>query len=468
MTKILVIDDGRDVRDFLSKSVLAGPDFEVLSAKDGATGLAMARDSGPDLIITDQYMPGSTGIQVITTLRAEGNDVPAILITGEGSEALAREAVRAGVSAYIIKPFDGDEMLAAIGRALRDVQRQREMSRLADDLTRRLHELEALSSIGQAITAQLDIDSVLSKVIESAVNLTRAEEGFVLLLDERTGELTMRAAKNFDENFVRTFRLRTEDTFAGHVMRTGEPLLINSPQPQKIKTAYLVHALIYVPLRIYGRVIGVLGVDHRQQHIFSKHELQLTQALADYAGIAIQNARTYREMQVLAVTDSLTSLLNRRHFFELAGREFDRARRYRHPLSALMTDIDRFKQFNDRYGHATGDQVLRSVAKLCRKSLRDIDIIGRYGGEEFAVILPETGVEAAWHAAERLRRSVAAMQIETDHGRLSVTLSVGVAAATPDCPNLQTLVERADAAMYLAKDAGRNVVQRAVLPVGIT
>jgi diguanylate cyclase (GGDEF)-like protein len=182
-------------------------------------------------------------------------------------------------------------------------------------------------------------------------------------------------------------------------------------------------------------------------------------ALSDYAGIAIQNARMFREMQVLAITDSLTGLHNRRHFFDQAGREFDRARRYRHFLSAIMLDIDHFKSFNDAHGHAAGDRVLRAVALLCRKSLREIDILGRYGGEEFAALLPETPLPAAWNAAERLRRGVAELAVETEHGNLSVTVSVGLAAMTDDCPDLPALLARADAALYAAKAAGRNRVE---------
>jgi diguanylate cyclase (GGDEF)-like protein len=459
-TKILVIDDGRQVRDFLMRTVLTSSNFEVLIAKDGARGLEMAREAQPDLIITDQYMPGCTGIQVIAALRAEGNDVPTILMTGEGSETLAQEAVRAGVSAYILKPFDGDEMLAAIGRALRDVQRQREMARMAADLTSRLRELEELSSIGQAITGQLDLDTVLSRVVESAVNLTGAEEGFVLLLEDRTGDLIMRAAKNFDDSLARTFRLPVGDSFAGRVVQTGQPLLLNASGPQKIKTAYLVHALLYVPLRAYGRVLGVLGVDNRERHsTFTEHQQSLMVSLSDYAGIAIQNARMFRDMHTLAITDSLTGLHNRRHFFEEAAREFDRARRYRHALSALMLDIDHFKKFNDSYGHAAGDQALRNVAALCRKGLREIDILARYGGEEFVALLPETPAQAGMVAAERLRRLVAEMTADRELERHALTVSVGVAALTDDCPDLNALLARADAALYAAKAAGRNRVE---------
>jgi two-component system phosphate regulon sensor histidine kinase PhoR len=140
----------------------------------------------------------------------------------------------------------------------------------------------------------LELDEVLAKVVEAAVSVTHAEEGSLLLLDEQTHELTMRASKNFEDSFVRTFRLRSQDSLAGYVIRTGEPVLLDQNSPQKIKTAYLVHSLVYVPLKVRDRVIGVLGVDNRRAgRAFTRHDQRLLGALGDYAAIAIENAYLY-------------------------------------------------------------------------------------------------------------------------------------------------------------------------------
>jgi len=177
---------------------------------------------------------------------------------------------------------------------------------------------------------------------------------------------------------------------------------------------------------------------------------------AGQVAIAIQNARLLAEVQRLAITDELTGIYNRRRFFEQAEKEFSRSQRYDHPLSALIADIDHFKQFNDRYGHLTGDQVLREVARLLQESLRDSDVLGRYGGEEFAVLLPVTDARTAERVARRLLRRVADTPIPTEAGELHVQLSVGVAELSPETSSLQELISRADQAMYLAKQAGRN------------
>jgi diguanylate cyclase (GGDEF)-like protein len=164
------------------------------------------------------------------------------------------------------------------------------------------------------------------------------------------------------------------------------------------------------------------------------------------------------EVERLAITDSLTGLYNHRHLFELEDREFQRARRYRLPLSVIMLDIDEFKQVNDTYGHAIGDQALKGVAECCRKELRGVDVIGRYGGDEFVAMLPETGLSAACQVAERLRKSIAEMVLDTKGGRVTVTVSLGIAALDDEHLTPETLLDHADQALYVAKENGRNRV----------
>jgi len=171
---------------------------------------------------------------------------------------------------------------------------------------------------------------------------------------------------------------------------------------------------------------------------------------------ALRNA--LEEVERLAITDSLTGLYNHRHFFELAGREFQRARRYQLPLSVIMMDIDEFKRVNDSYGHAIGDQVLQGVAECYRNELRGVDVVGRYGGDEFVAMLPETGLSAAGQVAERLRKSIAERVLDTKAGRVTVTASLGIAVMDDEHLTPETLLDRADQALYVAKQHGRNRV----------
>ncbi len=165
------------------------------------------------------------------------------------------------------------------------------------------------------------------------------------------------------------------------------------------------------------------------------------------------------ELRTLASIDGLTGVNNRRHFLELCGKELDRAQRYDHPLALMMMDVDRFKRINDTYGHAAGDEVLKQLAATCAADLRGVDILGRLGGEEFAVVLPECGIEAADYAAERLRQTLAKIEVPSDQGTIGFTVSIGV-VARGNGEALATALERADRAMYAAKQAGRNRVVR--------
>lgn len=164
----------------------------------------------------------------------------------------------------------------------------------------------------------------------------------------------------------------------------------------------------------------------------------------------------HKELQQIAMTDFLTGLVNNRHFFETGEREIQRARRYNHSLSVLMLDIDYFKSVNDTHGHAGGDEVLKAIAVISKALLRETDTCGRLGGEEFAVLLPETDIEGAWAMAERLRSAIANTPMTAGHATVKITISVGVAQSLPVDACLEVTLRRADKALYEAKAAGRN------------
>jgi diguanylate cyclase (GGDEF)-like protein len=178
-------------------------------------------------------------------------------------------------------------------------------------------------------------------------------------------------------------------------------------------------------------------------------------ALSSIVRTALENARLYK----LATIDGLTSLYVR-HFFDIAmEREFSRARRYSSPMSLLVTDIDKFKSFNDTYGHQMGDRVLRMVANECHNSVRNVDIPARYGGEEFAFILPDTAMKGALLIAERIRARVEALRIEHMEETITITISIGVSCTEQSSARtVKQFIEEADMALYRAKDTGRNRV----------
>jgi diguanylate cyclase (GGDEF)-like protein len=190
----------------------------------------------------------------------------------------------------------------------------------------------------------------------------------------------------------------------------------------------------------------------------SAADLPVLSIFAKQIGLSLERARLFQEVQELALTDPLTNLLNRRSLFELGRIEFLRSRRGDRPFSGAMLDLDHFKRINDTYGHPTGDRVLQEIARRCKELVREIDLLGRYGGEELILLMPETPLVIATKVAERLRQQIQDVTVPLGEINESITISVGVATKDEYTPDLETLIARADQAMYIAKHRGRNRV----------
>jgi signal transduction histidine kinase/DNA-binding response OmpR family regulator len=304
---VLVVDDRQDNIDFLCEYVLRPYGYRALTAQDGEEGLRLALEVRPDLLITDLMMPRRSGLEILETLRERKIDMPVILMTFHGSEETAVRAFRLGARDYIIKPFSIEEMVAALDRALAEARLRRERDQLLQkliatnkELERRVKELQTLYGIGRSVTSLLDTEQVLNRIVEAAVYITAAEEGSLLLVDEKTGDLYMRAARGLGERYAKGFRIRVQDSIAGQVMSSGKPVMIGGLKQDdsiKVKTGYFVKALLNVPLKAGDRVIGVLAVNNKtHSRPFSQGDQYLLSALADYACVAIENARLYRAL----------------------------------------------------------------------------------------------------------------------------------------------------------------------------
>jgi diguanylate cyclase (GGDEF)-like protein len=342
--------------------------------------------------------------------------------------------------------------LAVTGGALEthvDVRRNDELGELADafnTMTRGLREREGLK-LTLALSETLELEGVLNRLVDSLARAVRFEEAAVLIKTrDGMNMLVTRGSRGKDE-------ARRLVPGAAHVVKalnTQQPALNDGGQ------------MMALPLIQRGAAIGVVCLE--TQRPYSDAEVRLALSLTQPAAMAVENARLFDEVQRLATLDGLTSTFNRRHFMQMAQIQYDNARRLGHPLTAMMLDVDHFKRINDKHGHHVGDQVLRTLADRCKSALRSGDVLGRYGGEEFAMLLPGiTQQNAATILAERIRRRVAEDPIETDAGAVKVTVSVGVAAMDEETRHPEDLFKRADAALYEAKQAGRNrVVEDAV------
>jgi diguanylate cyclase (GGDEF)-like protein/PAS domain S-box-containing protein len=265
-------------------------------------------------------------------------------------------------------------------------------------------------------------------------------------------------------------RIPAGQGLSGHVIATGKALYIEDVLAElegkgkvNVESFHFgsdqeVNSILAVPMWLGEKVIGMLSTQSYKRAAYTAEDQSLLEMLASYAAIALDNSRLFKEVQRLAITDSLTGIYNRRHMFELGQREFTRARRFGRPMAVIMLDIDHFKRVNDEFGHAIGDHVLHNLANRLQETIREVDILGRYGGEEFTIILPETDLKAAQILAERLRKRITEPSPGNGCASVTITASIGVAALGPDAPDLADLVAQADAAMYKAKNAGRNRV----------
>jgi GAF domain-containing protein/CheY-like chemotaxis protein len=327
--RILIVEDNEDVVTFLADNILHPHGYDTLVSRDGQDGLRRALEENPDLILLDLNLPRMTGMEVLKVLQKRGSNIPVILMTFYGSEEIAVDAFRLGVKNYIVKPFKSQEVLDAVDAAVGEGRLRREKELLTEQLMQtnklleqRVRDLTMLYEITQAMTKLVDLETLLSRLVEAAVFLSKADEGILFLLDEETGELYPRAAKGVGEKYAQDLRMRLEESLIGQVVETGDPLRVTSPEERlelKVKTGYLVSSLLYVPLKLRDEIKGVLGVSNRvSDSAFTAADQHRLNILADYAVIALENARLGEEEQSKAhrlamashVSHRITSILD--------------------------------------------------------------------------------------------------------------------------------------------------------------
>lgn len=341
-------------------------------------------------------------------------------------------------------------------------------ARLYNEAHRRAEEMGSLYHIGMTLTAGLEMEQVLLSLFEQIKLILPADVFYVSTYDEETQVVDLPLYVETGEFMkIEPRSLLTDPGITGEVIRSRKTINLPDTQLPDIAEKYhLIHrggracrSYVGVPLIVLDRVVGVVSMQSYQANAYSPDQVRLLETIATQAAIAIQNARLYHQMKQMAITDPVTQLFTRRQFIFLGRSEVERAIRYKRSVSVLMVDIDFFKKVNDTYGHSAGDQVLFGVAKICREAMRNTDIIGRWGGEEFSIVLPEADRIGASLIAERIRRMVASTFIPVAKDQVMVTVSIGVATLDQDNCTLEILIDQADRAMYKAKAGGRNQVQ---------
>ena len=335
-----------------------------------------------------------------------------------------------------------------------------ENARLFTEERRRADIMSALRATFTDITSELDLTTLLQAILERAVALLSVTGGELALYNDSADTITIAVCHNMDKNYTGE-QLAPGIGAIGQVVQSGEPMVIDDYRTWDGHfDARPWRSVMVVPLMARDCILGAIALaDSTENRTFNQADVRLISLFAQQAAIAIENAQLFKEIQRLAETDDLTKVNNRRQLFALGEREFNHAKRYRQPLSVIMLDIDNFKQINDTYGHTIGDVVLHDLAQHCQSNIREVDILGRYGGEEFVVLLPNTELAQGRELAERLCIYIASTPISTKIGAVKITISLGVAEISPDIPNLAALIDRADTALYKAKGLGKNRVE---------
>ncbi len=335
-----------------------------------------------------------------------------------------------------------------------------------DSLQAQIKALEDLIEVARAVVSTLDLDTVLQAIMTSAMRFAETPAGSVAVYDDRKQELTLHVHSGLTSEFVKHERWDvTPGGLTERVLRAGEIFYVEDTYATDFFTNRVavkegIRSLICIPLLVHERIVGILYLDDFRPRQFDREKLRLLSVLASFAAMAISNAKLHNRTKLMAITDVLTGLHNHRYFKQVFAQEVGRAKRYQKSLSIILMDVDDFKKYNDSHGHSAGDEVLRTIGDIILKTIRSVDYGFRYGGEEFAVLLPETKLSSALQVAERLRQRIekeTALALTGPRSR-GVTVSVGVAAFPDNGARPKDLFNTVDGLLYKAKEFGKNMI----------
>ena len=346
---------------------------------------------------------------------------------------------------------------------------------LLKEMTRTIEELRAFNEIGKTLTSTLNIGEVLSIIMEKISQLLRPTNWSLLLVDEDAKELYFEIVVGEGAEKLKDVRLPLNEGVVGWVTTNAQPILVTDATKDERwcdkmddMTQFQTRSILCAPMVVRDSVLGVIELVNSQPNAFSEADLRLVNSLADFAAIAIDNARNFQRVQELTVTDDVTSLYNSRYLHESIEMEFERSRRYGHQFAVIFFDLDHFKEVNDCHGHLRGSRLLTEVGELIREQVRSVDIPTRYGGDEFVIVLPQTSKDQAIHVARRLRLALNEGVFLRNEGlEVRVTASFGVAAYPEDAVTKDEVLRLADEAMYRVKESTRDGIQIAEARTGV-
>jgi len=349
------------------------------------------------------------------------------------------------------------------------VNAQLEIVRLTDQLESRRRSIGQFYEFLRGVSSTLDSQKVYHSLLEKFSEMMKAERSSLMILNQESNELALEAVLGADPEAGGPVRLKLGAPIAGAVLASGLPLVVrdadtDSRIPHRRPGRYKTRSFISYPITLGLRKIGVINLTDRADNVpFENDDLMMLEMIAPHLALMIDRtewAKKAETFQQMSLTDPLTGLPNRRYLQDRLFEEVERSKRYNTPLSFMIIDVDRFKTYNDIYGHTNADRVLVKTAQLLRGSLRAIDMSARFAGDEFCIVLPETELGDAARIAERLRKSICDTEYRTEQGDLmgQVTISTGISSFSCSRQSPLAIMETADRALYRAKTLGRNCV----------
>ncbi len=458
--KILVVDDDPFFTN-LYTDILEKGGFEVTSVTSGRKAVEMIEADDIDVVITELIMEDISGQEVLERTKQHNALIDVIIITAQGTIESAITALKSGAFDYLRKPVNYEELLLTVNRCM-------EQKQLVNE-NRRLMQSRKLLEVSRTITSCLDIDKLYILTLDALLQEIAGHAGICLFLGDDDGTFEIKAVRRVGTEEGKILA----DLFMKRIREERRP-------PEKATLYDLkdlgegdvggnkeFNTIIAAPIR--GESAAVIGylliLSQCKRHSFDIADLENASFIAEQASLSFENAEKYRRAKNLAYVDSLTDLYNPRYLNIVLDREIKRSNRSMTPFSVLFMDIDHFKEVNDVHGHLIGSKLLVEVSRLLIKSVRDVDAVVRYGGDEYVIILVDTDHDTAFNVAERIRSLMENHTFLGDENlAVRITASIGLATYPTHAKDKKDLLDMADKAMYYGKDKSRNSVYIAPLP----